>query len=238
MKKLNLSAFAAIAVMSFVILNGCIKNTPIEPAKPVSYVSVMNIALKAPAVELLFNGEKVTPPINPGAYFTRFSSIEPGIRNVVFKKASSDSVVAELPPGQLYDSSSFYTVLLYDNPSGGALGARIKEAFPAADATKTHIRFFQLSADMPHVDLSVDNTKLFLDRTPADNISNPSLNLFQAYAPGSYTLKATVAGTDSVIATTSFNDLVAGGIYTIFLRGVKGGSAATGFAVEVLRATN
>jgi uncharacterized protein DUF4397 len=237
MKVKNFLSFVVtgVAVMTF---SGCMKNTPIEPAKPVSFVSVMNISYKAPAVEMLFNNEKVTPPINPGSYFTRYSSIDPGVRNVVFKKASSDSVVAQLATGEYYDSSEFYTILMYDNPAGGALAARITDEFPTIDQAKTYLRFFQLSADVPNVDLTLDNTKLYSNRTPADNVTNTSYNQFQAYTPGSYTLKAKLTGSDSTVATSTFTDLAAGGIYTIFLKGVKGGVGSSAFGIEVLRARN
>jgi hypothetical protein len=218
--------------------SGCMKNTPVEPPKPVAFVSVMNISLKAPAVEMLFNNVKVTPPMSPGVYFSRYSSIDPGAQNVVFKKASSDSIVAELTPGQFYDSSEFYTVLLYDNPGGGSRAARINDKFPIVENTKTYIRFFQLSADVPNVDVTFENTKVFSGRTPADNIGNPSYNQFQPYQPGIYSIKAKLAGTDSVVANTNYSDLLAGGIYTIFLKGIKGGTGASAFSVEVLRATN
>ena len=217
---------------------GCMKNTPIEPPKPVAFVSVMNISLKAPSVEMLFNNEKVTPPMSPGAYFSRYSSIDPGAIDVVFKKASSDSVVAQLTPGQYYDSSEFYTVLLYDNPGGGSRAARINDEFPIVENTKTYIRFFQLSADVPSVDLSFGDTKVYSGRTPADNVGSPSYNRFEAYQPGLYSIKAKLAGTDSVIANTNYSDLLPGGIYTIFLKGVKGGIGNSAFSVEVLRATN
>ncbi len=226
---------AALGAVMFV---GCIKDTPIEPPKPVAYVSVMNLSLKAPAVEMLFGDQKVTPPINPGAYFSRYSTVDPGAKNVSFKKASSDSLVASLPAGDYYDSSKFYTVLLYDNPGGGSKAVRIQDNFAASDATKAYIRFYQLSVDMPSVDLHFGNDKIFANRTPADNATSPTYNQFQPFNPGSYSLKATAAGTDSVIASTTYTDLAATGYYTIFLKGVKGGTGAGAFTIEVLRAAN
>lgn len=217
---------------------GCMKSTPIEPAKPVSYVSVMNLSLKAPAVEMLFNNAKVTPPIGPGAYFNRYSQTDPEVKTVSFKKAGSDSLVAEIAPGQLYDSNSFYTILLYDKPAGGSAAARIRDVFPTVDPTKTYFRFFQLSADVPEVDLFFENTKIFSARQPADNITSTSFNQFQPYQPNIYSIKAKLAGTDSLIASTNYSDLLAGGIYTIFLKGVKGGQGNSAFGIELLRAAN
>ena len=120
----------------------------------------------------------------------------------------------------------------------GSRAARISDEFPIVQNNKTYIRFFQLSPDVPGVDLTFENTKVYSGRTPADNISNPSYNQFEAYQPGIYSIKAKLAGTDSIIANTNYSDLLAGGIYTIFLKGVKGGTGNSAFSVEVLRATN
>jgi hypothetical protein len=180
----------------------------------------------------------VTAPINPGAYFPRYSTVDPGARNVVFKKASSDSIVAELTPGEFYDSSKFYTILMYDKVGGGSAATRIVDQFPAVDNTKAFVRFFSLSVDVASVDLVIENTKLFGNRTPADNAVSPTYNQFQAFTPGSYSIKAKVAGTDSVVASTSYSDLLAGGIYSIFFKGVKGGTGNAAFGIEILRAAN
>jgi hypothetical protein len=219
-------------------LTGCIKSTPIEPPKPVSFVTVINSSFSAPAVEMLFNSEKVTPPINPGAFFSRYSTVDPGPLNVEFKKASSDSLVAALPAGDNYDSNSFYTLILYDDTTVGAKAVRIKDEFPSPDDTKTFIRFFHLSADVPRVDLFVENTRLFSDRSSADNVNSSTYNDYQAYNPGSYSLKVKLAGTDSVVASTTYSDLVGNGIYTVFLKGVKGGTDSRAIGVEVVRAAN
>ena len=234
-KSLKSLVAAAVGAVMFV---GCIKDTPIEPPRPVSYVSVVNMSLKAPAVEMLFGDQKVTTPINPGAYFSRYSTVDPGAKNVSFKKASSDSLVASLPAGDYYDSSKFYTVLLYDNPGGGSKAVRIQDIFSGNDANRAYYRFYQLSVDMPSVDLYFGNNKVEGNRTPADNVNSPSYNQFKAIDPGSFSLKATAAGTDSVIASTTFSDFAAMGYYTIFLKGVKGGTGAGSFTIEVLRALN
>ena len=237
MKVKNFLCWGSV-LLSVIAFSGCIKDTPIEPPKPVSFVSLLNISFKAPPVEMLINNEKATAPINPGVYFTRYITMDPGMIDVTFKKAGSDSLVASLPPGDYYDSSSFYTLLLYDNPGGGSLATRIKDEFPLTDNTKTFIRFFQLSADVPQVDLQIENTKVYTNRTPADNAANSFYNEFQAYTPGNYSLKAKVAGTDSVIASTTYSELAAGGIYTIFLKGIPGGTGASAYGIEVLRAAN
>jgi hypothetical protein len=237
---MNMKNLVGLFMGGFVVigLSGCLKSTPIEPAKPVSYVSVVNMSVKAPAVELLFNNEKVTPPINPGAYFPRYSTVDPGARNVVFKKAASDSIVAELSPGQFYDSSTFYTILMYDKVNGGSAAIRITDEFPTTDNTKAYVRFFPLSVDVSSVDLEIENTKLFTNRTPADNALSPTYNQFQSFNPGSFSIRAKVAGTDSVVASTTYSDLLAGGMYSIFFRGVKGGTGNAAFGIEVLRAAN
>ncbi|RYZ17990.1 MAG: DUF4397 domain-containing protein, partial [Sphingobacteriales bacterium] len=203
---MKLKHYLGVALVALMVsgLSGCLKSTPIEPPKPVAYMAVINTSFRAPAVEMLFGTEKKTPPINPGAYFNRYSTIDPGPISVTFKKAGADSLVAGLPAGDYYDSSTFSTLLVYDNPSGtGALAARISDQFPKLDASRAFIRFWQLSNDAQNVDLYLESTKVFPMRSPADNITNPSYNAFQPYTAGNYSLKAKVAGTDSTLATTT-----------------------------------
>lgn len=238
MKVKNILGFASVGLI-LSGLGGCLKSTPVEPAKPVAYVSVVNTSFRAPAVEMLFGNVKMTPPINPGAFFNRYASVDPGNISVTFKKAGGDSLVASLTAGDFYDSSTFSTILLYDNPTGsGSLGARIRDEFPAPDQTKAFVRFWQLSNDAQTVDLFVENTKVFPSRSVADNISTTTYNSFQSYTPGNYSLKAKVAGSDSTIASTAFTELQAGFFYTIFLRGVKNGTGTSAITLEVLRAAN
>ncbi|HMF70885.1 MAG TPA: hypothetical protein VK616_05400, partial [Flavitalea sp.] len=89
MKVKNFLCWGSV-LLSVIAFSGCIKDTPIEPPKPVSFVSLLNISFKAPPVEMLINNEKATAPINPGVYFTRYITMDPGMIDVTFKKAGSD----------------------------------------------------------------------------------------------------------------------------------------------------
>ncbi|MET0243809.1 MAG: DUF4397 domain-containing protein [Flavitalea sp.] len=234
--KYLLSSAAGLAMM--VVFSGCLKSTPIEPAKPSSYVSVLNMSFKAPTVEMFFGTEKVTAPISGGMYFPTYNAITPGFIDLSFKKASSDSVVAQLPTGFYYDSLSYYSILLYDKEAGGSGVIRIKDEFPTSDASRAYVRFFHMAPGQPAVDLEINNTKVFTSRTLADNTSGTSLNQFIGINPGSFAISVKRAGTDSVVANTSSSDLIAGGIYTIIVKGTTAGTGSGALGVNVIRASN
>ena len=237
MKRKNL-IWGVTGCLMMIGFASCLKSSPVEPPKPICYISVVNMSYKAPPVELWIDGEKVTPPMTPGAFFARYSAVDPGIFDLLFKKATTDSLVASLPPSQIYDSSEFYTVLLYDKPAGGAAATRIIDDVTNLDITKAHFRFFQLASDIPSVDFYIENSKVSSARTPADNASDPNYNIFTAFEPNVYSIKAKVAGTDSVVTQTSFSDFVASGVYTIFLKGRVGGTGDNALGLSVLRAAN
>ncbi|RYG06582.1 MAG: DUF4397 domain-containing protein [Chitinophagaceae bacterium] len=234
--KYLLSSAAGLAMM--VVFSGCLKNTPIEPTKPASYVSVLNMSFRSPAVEMLFGAEKVTAPISGGMYFPRYNNITPGFIDISFKKASSDSVVAQLQTGLYYDSLTYYSVLLYDKDAGGAGVIRIKDEFPMADPSRSFVRFFHMAPGQPQVDVQINNTRVFTSRTQADNTYNSSYNQFSGVTPGSFPIVIKQAGTDSVIASTPYSDLSAGGIYTLVLKGTTAGTGSGALGIELIRAAN
>jgi hypothetical protein len=229
----------SLAAIMLAGLSSCLKNdSSVEPPKPQSYVSIVNMSYRAPAVEVYFGGEKVTAPMNPGTFFSRYSPIDPAILNVSFKKSSSDSLVASLPPSQIYDSSSFYTLLLYDQPFGGAAAVRLQDDFSQLSSSKTHFRFFNMVPELTAVDLYLNSTKVAANRSPADNADIPQYNEFMPYEGNVYSLTVKAAGTDSVVATQSTVDLSNAYAYTIMLKGRPGGTGDNAVGIVVLRASN
>lgn len=220
-------------------LSSCLKNdTVVEPIKPQSFVSIVNMSYKAPAVEGYFGGEKVTAPMNPGTFFSRYSPIDPAILNVSFKKASADSVVATLPTGDLYDSSKFYTILLYDAKFGGSKAVRIQDDYSGLTNDKTSLRFYNLVPELSSVDFFLNGEQVQYNRMPADNADIPQYNEFQKYTANVYTIVAKKAGVDSVIATSSPFDMQNSNAYTIMLKGRPGGTGDNAIGFVVLRAQN
>jgi hypothetical protein len=190
------------------------------------YVSVMNEAPYSFATDIYFNGTLVSPTggIPPEQYSTSYGQVKPGTYTIDFKKAGTDSLLFEMPAAA-YDSSVFYTLIFYNTAaqSPAVQATRITDDFSSVTQTTAFYRFFNLSPDIPSVDLYLNNTVSAQDRTPADNVGNLLYDEFQPVNPAVYSLQVKNAN-DSVVASISSYPLTAGEAYTIFLQGtVKSG---------------
>ncbi len=204
---------------------------------PVSYVSILNEAPYGTAVDIYLNDTLVSPVggIATGQYSTQYGSVKPGVYKVDFKKAGTDSLLFEIPASS-FDTTSFYTLLLYNTAPGNPAVQAIKilDNFTSITNSYAYYRFFNLSPDASAADFYLDNTIVQHQRTPADNASNLSYNQFQSINPAIYNLQVTVSGTDSVLAMSNAVTLGQGGVYTIFLSGTK---SANNLAISVLPAS-
>jgi hypothetical protein len=200
----------------------CTKSGVSVTSAGVTYVSVMNLAPYAPTVDIYLNDTLVSPPggIPTGDYSTQYGRLKPGTYDVKFKKTGTDSLIDEIPASS-FDTTNFYTLVLYNTQPGGgpAHAIKIHDDFSMVSPASANYRFLNLSPDAPRVDLYLDSTISQTGRTPADNASNLSLSTFQPIAPSTYNLRIKLSGTDSVLASLNAIPLTAGNVYTIFLGG-------------------
>jgi hypothetical protein len=91
---------------------------------------------------------------------------------------------------------------------------------PAAD--NANIRFLNLSPDAGNVDFTVQNATASVNNKNFEGYSG-----FLALTAGNYSLQVTQTGTGAVLATLSGVNFEGGGIYTIWLQGLKAGTTAT-----------
>ena len=228
----------AIAITAVIIMNGCIKtqeDTLLPP--PSGYISIMHLAPTAPSVDVFFNDAKVSNnPFDPGATTTAYNPIERGAITIKFKKAASDSVVAQLPLAQ-YDSLNYYTVFIYNLQANGAANAyRIKDDFTVLTSDKAYYRFIHASPNAGDVDVYIDDVKVQNGRHIADNAGFDTYNRFMPTNPGNRTIEARMAGTNDVVATLTDASLVQGNAYTFYLKGLAGGSGNNELSIGMLRA--
>ena len=224
--------------LSFIaLLTGCIKDVSNTPPSPKTYISVMHLAPRAPAVQLYFNGTQASSAINPGVVSASYASLAPSAFSVDFKKASSDSVVANIP-SDIYDSLKFYTLLLYNIDSTHARAVKIEDDFSMLTSDKAYFRFFHMSPDIGNVDLFFESNAVATGRQYVDNVTSNYYNEFNPITSNTYNIYVKKAGVDSVIATANQVLLSPGSAYTIFLKGIPGGTGGTALGVSVLQALN
>ncbi len=236
--KANIVRLSLAMITTALVLSGCLKssdNITQPPAR--TYISLMHLAPTAPSLDIFFNDTKASSAaFTPGTVTAGYNAVDKGTYTVTFKKATSDSVVASIPPAQ-YDSLNYYTLLIYNQSENGpASAARIKDDFSNLTNDKGYYRFFHTSPNTGAVDLYIDNIKVQSSRMLADNTGYDALNKFSAASSGSHGVQAKVAGTDSVIATLTQVDLLAGNAYTFYLKGLTGGTGNNELSIGSLRA--
>src|SRR5688572_17080170 len=214
-----------LGALSFVtvLLSGCLKETQSTTSAPKTYLSLMHLAPRAPSIEVYFDNTKASSAINSGTVASGYSAIDPATFAIAFKKAGSDSVVASLGTDR-YDSSKYYTLLLYNYDSTHARAVKIEDDFSVLSATKAVFRFFHMSHDIEDVDLYFDNNLIASGRQYADNTVSNFWNQFSETSPSTVNVYVKKAGSDSVIAQASSVYLTQNNAYTIFLKGIKGGT--------------
>jgi len=212
---------------------GCSKPGVTVNVNPISYVTVMNLAPYSSPVDIYFNGTQVSPlgGILPEQFSTEYGQLKPGSYTVDFKVTGTDSLLYELPASQ-YDTSSFYTLILYNTAPGSPAvqAVKILDNFSQISGTTAYYRFFNMSPDAPSTNLLINGTVAQTGRTPADNVASQVFDLFQAIPTGDYPLQVQNSSTDSVLATQNSYPFESGSVYTIFLTG----TSQAGMKINVL----
>lgn len=233
------NAFLFLGALSFltVLLSGCLKEAQNTPPAPKTYISLMHLAPRAPAIQVFFDNEQASSAINPGTVSAAYSAIDPDIFAINFKKAGSDSLVASIG-ADLYDSSRYYTLLLYNYDSTHARAIRIEDDYSVLTNDKASYRFFHMSPDIGSVDLYFDNTLIESNRQYADNTVSNYYNQFFSTPTSTVNVYVKKAGSDSVIAQGSSVYLNQRNAYTIYLKGIIGGTGTNAIDVDVLQAVD
>jgi hypothetical protein len=232
------NAFLFLGALSFltVLLSGCLKEAQNTTVSPRTYVSLLHLAPWSPSVDVYFDNTKATSTaIGFGMVSPNYSALEPAAFAITFKKATTDSLVASLSSA-VYDSLRYYTLLLYNTDKDHVAAARIQDDYSVLTADKAYYRFFHMSPDLGEVDVYFDNNKIEQSRSYADNIAVSSFyNQYTGITPNTHAITVKKAGTDSVVATGSASvPLTAGVAFTLYLKGVSGGTGALKPTVEYL----
>lgn len=232
------NVFLAVGALSFIIflLTGCLKDIENTPPSPKTYLSVMHMAPRAPSVEIYFNDTIASSAISAGAVSSAYTALVPKVLDIKFKKAGSDSLVAGIPSA-FYDSLKYYTLLLYNVDSTHAGAIRIRDDYSVLTTDKAFYRFFHMSPDAGNVDLYFDNTLIAAGRNYADNTVSSYFNEFTALSPGTPTVYVKKAGSDSVLAQANVS-FHAANAYTLYLKGLPGGTGNNALSVGVLQAAD
>jgi hypothetical protein len=230
-----LSCFLVIIGVTFTSCSKKGDNVPL-PGATTAYYLFVNMETYSDSVALFLNNTQATGQINTGGFSSSYAPLPFGNYLAQVIEVTTDSILAT-GTSSLYDSSGFYTVLLYNINSSGPLSVfKITDDFKNGPKDSSVYRFFNLSPDMPAVDFYLSTNKIQSNRATADNITNTNLNIFQSYLPGTYNLTAKKTGTDSVLVTQNNITLYPATAYTFILEESKT-STGNNFNIGIIGVT-
>src|SRR5580693_3218501 len=177
--------WGSIILLGLLGAAGCSKTGSTLTVTAVAYVSVINEAPYSAAVDIYLSGTLITTSgIPPGQYSKEYGSIKPGVYTVDFKKTGTDTLLYEIPASS-FDTTSFYTLILYNTAPGSPAvqAVKIQDNFTSVTNTSAYYRFFNLSPDVSSADLYLNGSIVQLQRAPADNVNNLLYDEFQAVSP-------------------------------------------------------
>ena len=225
----QLTRVSALAALAALALTGCGKdeNNPVAPATstPPAQVMAVHASPDAPAVDLLVDntvaGTGLAFPAN-----TAYLSVAGGTRNVKVRVAGTTTTVIDANLAVAAGTS--YTVFAADVVSSiGPLVLTDDLTAPAAGTA--HVRFVHLSPDAPAVDVAVQGGPVLF--------ANRAFKQFTAFTPvdaGTYNLEVRLAGTTTSVLPLNGIALQPGKIYTVFARGLAGGSGAQALGAQII----
>lgn len=213
MKKTLFAIFSIALVMGVASCNLNDNNNTTPPVAAVGFVN----ASPAASVDIYLNGSPVVYGLHYGSD-TGYYSVQAG--SYTLSIDSAGTTTPRYNNTVSFNPSTTYSVFTFDSLSH-LQTAVVADSVGIPSADSVEARFFNFSPNSPAIDFAVNGTVLFSNRTYNDISSNPSFAQFSYLAPGTYTAELRVAGTSTVLYSTSIT--VSGGkIYTFYAKGYVG----------------
>ncbi len=219
-------SISVIVLLMFAGFTGCSDddNNPAVPAAK-SNVMVIHASPDAPAVDIVVEGNVVKANL---AYpnSTPYVEVDAGTRNVKLNAAGTSNTIME---GNLpLEAGKNYSVFAADT-LGSIEPVVFTDDLTAPDSGKARIRFIHLSPDAPAFDVTLtDGTLIFHDYAFRGGSNFISLNT------GTYDLWVKFAENGSVVIALPNITLEEGKIYTIFAKGLVGGTGTQALGAEII----
>lgn len=217
----RLWAIAALLVIG-TSFSACLKSVDTKPSRPIAAFTVINGIVSSVALDFFDNDTaKAIGTKLPMGFVDNNYQAYGGIHQFFFTKTGTTTpkIASSITS---YDSLTFYTIVAYGDSSNAVIRP-IKDDFSSAVTTKLNMRFFNLSPNMPPVDLFIGDIKV--DSNLAYVGTSPASTAFKALSTVSsgsvIRVKLTGVTPAITIAETTTANLASGQVYTIFLTGLK-----------------
>ena len=225
--KLN---YIFIVLFSAVFLFSCDKD---ETPQATASVNVIHASPDAPGVDLLIDNSKVNTAALTFPEATGYLKVFAGTRNIKVNASGTNNSVINVD--LTLASDKYYSVYAYNQLA--SIAALVVEDNLAVPATgQAHIRFFHLSPNAPTVTVGTLSgttfSPVFSNRSFETQTTASANQNFTPVAAGTYTFDVQ-AGGSSVLNLPNIV-LQAGKIYTVFARGLVGGTGAQALGAQLV----
>jgi hypothetical protein len=200
--------------------------TPTPAAK--SKVLVTHASPDAPGVDLLVDntiaGTNLTFP-NSTAYL----DVDAGTRNVKVNVTGTSTTAIEA--NLTLDANKNYSVFAVNNVAS-IEPVVIEDDLTVPASGKAHVRFLHLSPNAPAVDITLTDGTVVFANYMFKEVKNSGA--FTPLDASSYDLQVRLAGTSTVVLDLPGIALTAGKIYTVFAKGLVGGSGSQALGAQII----
>jgi len=215
-------------VFGITVFTGCSDDETVTAPAPIqstSKVLVTHASPDAPGVDILVDNAVAVPNLtfpNSSAY----ASLNSGTRNVKVNVAGTSTTALEANLNLAADKN--YSVFAVNNVAS-IEAIVLEDDLTAPTSGKSHVRFLHLSPNAPGVDITLTNgTVVFGDYMFKE---------YSAFTPldaGTYDLQVRLAGTSTVVLDLPGIALTAGKIYTVFAKGLVGGTGTQALGAQII----
>lgn len=196
-------------------------------------VNVIHASPDVPGVDLLIDNLKVnTTPLNfPEA--TGYLKVFAGTRNIKVNATGTNNTV--INANLTFTADKYYSVFAY-NLLASIAAIRVEDDLTLPAAGQAHIRFFHFSPNAPSVTMGTLSgttfTPVFSNRSFETQATASANQNFTPVVAGTYTFDVQVNGA-SVLSLPNVV-LQAGKIYTVFAKGLVGGTGSQMLGAQIV----
>jgi len=199
-------------------LSSCIKNHDDTPVQPVALLSVIQASPDEPALNFNLNSARVNAsPINYGSGLDYFRAVA-GKRTAIFTKNSDGTTVKS--DTMTLSQNVAYTLFLV-NKAATPEYLLLNDAITQPSSGNANLRFVNLSPDSGPVDLAVKDGAVLVA-----NKSFKGFSGFSSLEGKNYTFEIRKAGTTTVLASLTSQNISPGFVYSIYFRGLAASTDA------------
>jgi len=225
--KLTKALVTVSALAIALVAVGCGKDdNPTGPQVSQARVMVVHASPDAPGVDLLVDNVKVNSAALTFPSNTGYLAVSAGNRNIKVNAAGTNISVINANLDLSADVS--YSVFA-TNVLSSITPLVVQDNLAAPASGKAHVRFMHLSPNAPAVDITLtDGTVVFANRAFGE---------YTAFTPldaGTYNLQVRLAGTSTVVLNLPDIAVANGKIYTVFARGLAGGSGDQALSAQII----